>query len=65
MPRQQQKINVIMHMPEDEESLKAIQKKVDALYCYIVEKQMNKANLSLEERKYVVKEIKKKLQQNT
>lgn len=56
MPKQQ-KINVIIHMPEDKESLDALQQKTDDLFCHIVGKKFKNANLTAEERLYVIKKI--------
>lgn len=53
----QQKINVIIHMPEDQKSLDALQDKTNELFCKIAEKKFRNANLSSEEQIYVVKKI--------
>ena len=63
MPRKPQEINVIIHMPEDKKSLEALQEKTDTLFCHIVEKKLRNANLTPEERLYVVKQITEKLKQ--
>lgn len=60
-----QKINVIVHMPEDKESRDALQEKFDELFCKMVEKKFRNANLSSEERAYVVKRISENLKANT
>lgn len=57
MPRKVQEINVIIHMPEDKESLDALQEKTNALFCHIVEKKFRNAGLTSEERSYVVNRI--------
>lgn len=66
MPRKAQEINVIIHMPEDKESLDALQEKTNALFCHIVEKKFRNANLTAEERSYVIGQIVENLRrQNT
>ncbi|MCM1166598.1 MAG: hypothetical protein NC299_04075 [Lachnospiraceae bacterium] len=65
MPRKPQEINVIIHMPEDKESLDALQEKTDALFCHMVEKKFRNANLTPEERSYVVKKITENLKNRT
>lgn len=57
MPRKIQEINVIIHMPEDKESLDALQEKTNALFCHIVEKRFRNTDLTSEERKYIVNRI--------
>ncbi len=52
-----QKINVIIHLPEDKRSLEALQEKTNELFCKIVEKKLKNAGLSYKERAYVVKKI--------
>ncbi len=65
MPRRLQEINVIIHMPEDKESLDALQEKTDALFCHMVEKKFRNMNLTPEERSYVVKKITENLKRQT
>lgn len=57
MPRKVQEINLIIHMPEDKESLNALQEKTNALFCHIVEKKLRNSDLTSEERKYIVNRI--------
>ena len=57
MPHKPQEINVIIHMPEDKESLDALQEKTNALFCHIVEKKFRNASLTSEERSYVIRRI--------
>lgn len=57
MPRKTHEINIIIHMPEDKESLDALQEKTNALFCHIVEKKFRNAGLTSEERSYVVNKI--------
>lgn len=64
MPKPQ-KINVIIHMPDDKGSLDALQEKTNKLFCRIVEKKFRNANLSSEERAYVVKKITENLKSAT
>lgn len=61
----QQKINIIIHMPEDKKSLDALQEKTNELFCRIVEKKFRNADLSPEERAYVVKKITEELKSAT
>ena len=65
MPRKPQEINVIIHMPEDKESLDLLQEKTDELFCHIVEKKFRNANLTSEERSYVVSRIVEELKQQS
>lgn len=57
MPHKTQEINVIIHMPEDKESLDALQEKTNALFCHIVKKKLQNTDLTSEERKYIVNRI--------
>lgn len=61
----QQKINVIIHMPEDQKTLDALQEKTNELFCKIVEKKFGNARLSPEEQTYVVKKIIENLKPET
>lgn len=54
-----------IHMPEDKESRDALQEKFDELFCKMVEKKFRNANLSSEERAYVVRRISENLKANT
>lgn len=66
MPRKAPEINVIIHMPDDKKSLEALQEKTNALFCHIVERKFRNANLTAEERSYVVGRIVESLKrQNT
>lgn len=63
MPRKTQEINVIIHMPEDKDSLDALQEKTNALFCHIVGKKFRNTDLTSEERKYIVSRIVEDLKQ--
>ncbi len=63
MPRKAQEINIIIHMPEDKESLDMLQEKTNTLFCHIVEKKFRNANLTPQERSYVVKRITENLKE--
>lgn len=63
MPRKAQEINVIIHMPEDKESLGMLQEKTNNLFCHMVEKKFRNANLTPQERSYVVKRITENLKE--
>ena len=52
-------------MPEDKESRDALQEKFDELFCKMVEKKFRNANLTSEERAYVVKRISENLKADT
>lgn len=53
----QQKINVIIHMPEDQKSLDALQEKTNELFCKIAVKKLGKAKLTSAEKAYIIKQI--------
>ncbi|MDE6727745.1 MAG: hypothetical protein K2J80_07375 [Oscillospiraceae bacterium] len=53
----QQKINVIIHMPEDQKSLDALQEKTNELFCKIAEKKFRNAKLTAAEQAYIIKQI--------
>lgn len=65
MPRKVQEINIIVHMPEDRESLNILQERTNKLFYHMVEKKFKKANLTSQERSYVVKRITENLRENT
>lgn len=65
MSRRVQEINVIIHMPEDKESLDALQEKTNALFCHIVDKKFRNADLTSEERSYVISRIVEELKQQS
>ena len=65
MPRKAQEINIIVHMPEDKESLDLLQEKTNELFCHMVEKKFRNANLTPQERSYVIKRITENLKENT
>lgn len=57
MGRKSQYINIIMHPPEDQQSIDEIQEATNDLYAYIIEKKLSKCDLTSEEREYVVRTV--------
>ncbi len=57
MSRKVQEINIIIHMPEDKDSLDMLQEQTNKLFCHMVEKKFRNAYLTPQERSYVVKQI--------
>lgn len=57
MGRKSQYINIIIHPPEDQQSIDEIQEATNDLYAYIIEKKLSRCDLTPEEREYVVKTV--------
>ena len=57
MSKTKPSFGVILHMPEDPEDLKAIQKIFDQTFCKCVAKKLNNSNLTDDEKRYVIKKI--------
>lgn len=55
--RKEKKINVVIHAPEDEESLNMIQEAVDALYAQIVFRELKKYDLTPKEEDKIIAQI--------
>ena len=65
MSRKAPEIKVIMHIPEDQASLDELQKITNTFYAEMVVKRFKNANLTPEERLYVVKKITESLKKDT
>ncbi len=57
MSRKKQPINIILHPPEDQKSLDALQEITDNLFAMIIMKRLSNSDLTLEEKKYVIKQV--------
>lgn len=57
MSRRSREIKVIIHPPEDQKSIEAIQNTTDELYVRIIENKLSKTNLTLKEKEYVVRKV--------
>lgn len=57
MPKKQQEINVILHPPDDPKSLDALQKIADEFYARLIERDLSKADLTPEEKEYVIRQV--------
>ena len=57
MGRKSQYINIIIHPPEDQQSIDEIQEATNDLYAYIIEKKLSRCDLTPEEREYVVRTV--------
>lgn len=57
MSRRLREIKVIIHPPEDQKSIEAIQNTTDELYARIIENKLSKTNLTLKEKEYVVRKV--------
>lgn len=61
--RKEKKINVVIHAPEDEESLNMIQEAVDALYAQTVFRELKKYDLTPKEEDKIIAQIIAKLEE--
>ena len=59
MPKKQKEIKIVMHIPEDQASLDALQEKTNRFFAGLVEKKLRNTDLTMDEKLYVVKEIAK------
>lgn len=57
MPKKQKEIGIVMHIPEDKETLNAIQEKTNQLFARMVEKKLRSLNLTQDEKQYAAKAI--------
>ncbi len=57
MSRKKQPINIILHPPEDQKSLDDLQEITDNLFAMIIMKRLSNSDLTLEEKKYVIKQV--------
>lgn len=57
MRRKMKQINVVIHLPDDEISLEAIQRVTDDMYAHMIEDTLSKSGLTPGEAEYVVKEV--------
>ena len=64
MSRKAPEIKVIMHLPEDKASLVELQKITNTFYAEMIAKRFKNANLTPEERSYVVKKITENLKKD-
>lgn len=55
--RKQQKINVIVHWPEDQKSMDVIQDATNQLFVKIIENRLSRTNLSPTEKECVVRRV--------
>lgn len=62
MTRQSKPINVIIHAPDDEESLRLIQEAVDELYAKMIFRELEKTDLTPKEKDLVIKHLIAKLE---
>lgn len=66
MARKQQTIKVILHPPEDQKSLDALQETTTLLYAEIILNKISKVDLTPDEKEYVVRRVIEQLEeQNT
>lgn len=57
MARKQKDIKVILHPPEDQKSIEAIQEATNQLFARIIENTLSKSNLSPAEKECVVRRV--------